>query len=95
MRGPNEPGSPDSLDVTYSTFWNDWTHYSYYLHSADGSSLPGGLSEISDAKMAYDDLSNTQENILFAEKSDYIEQKQSLFPFDYTEERGLGTTTIE
>ena len=46
-------GVEDMIDVAYSTFWNDFSHYSFYLPS---DQIKGDVKAITDVPLDYSDL---------------------------------------
>ena len=68
------------IDVAYSTFWNDFSHYSFYLPS---DQIKGDVKAISDVPLDYSDLqSHSQDNLLFADKTNYITDYAGSFKSD-------------
>jgi len=69
------------IDFTYSTFWNDFSHYSYYVNDSDFAGK--GLQ----APMAYDDLSSKNvEDLMFIDKEKYVTtSEESTKPFAFVE----------
>jgi len=75
-----EAAGQDKVDVSYSTFWNDFTHYSYY---AD----PSAKFPVIQAPIAYNQFGNSSEDDLFADKEKFIDvsSNASNSPLTYTE----------
>ena len=70
----------DKIDVSYSTFWNDFTHYSFH---ADAAAARGSRPNI-EAPMAYNQLGNATEDMLFADQDKFVDSdaNQDLFSYD-------------
>ena len=61
-----------SIDVTYSTFWNDFSHYSFYGEPSAESPA------IEFAPLAYNQLvGQASEDMLFADKEKYIDEQST------------------
>ena len=73
-------GVDDRVDVSYSTFWNDFSHYSFHLPN---DQLSENLTEIPDTPIDYSDLIGKETtDLLFADKTNYITDHESVFERD-------------
>ena len=63
--------------MSYSTFWNDFSHYSFYVPSDE---IKGTLKEIPDAPLDYSSLSSQRsDDLMFADKTNYISDHAGSF----------------
>ena len=70
--------------MSYSTFWNDFSHYSFYSDSSESQ------AEAIDAPMTYNSLK--EEDMLFTDKEKFIHAPNDLIAYS---EQPSGQNTIE
>ena len=74
----DQASSEGRVDVSYSTFWNDFTHYSFYSQDE---------SKTISSPVEYDELiGKATEDMLFADKEKFVDAPNSDDIFSYMEE---------
>lgn len=80
FRGTAAQGHDKIIDVSYSTFWNDFSHYSFYGEPTAGNPA------IETAPLAYNKIvGNATDDMLFADKEKFVNSDEAGI-FDYEEE---------
>ena len=73
-------GIDDRIDVAYSTFWNDFSHYSLHVPR---DQLSEKLCEIKDAPLEYADLGGKETtDLLFGDKTNFITDHEEVLERD-------------